>query len=112
MICGRHWLERKRETFATRSKIESIECSGSGCRNENPHIVACSPVGHWLRRCTRSSRVSPDEAAAIAARIGHGRVLAVEKSSSGGREVYRVKVLTPNGEVRVILIDAETGNKL
>jgi uncharacterized membrane protein YkoI len=58
------------------------------------------------------SRVSPDEAAAIARRESAGRVLAVEKSSSGGREVYRVKVLTPNGEVRVILIDAETGNKL
>lgn len=58
------------------------------------------------------SRVSPDEAAAIARRESAGRVLAVEKASSGGREVYRVKVLTPSGEVKVILIDAETGNRL
>lgn len=58
------------------------------------------------------SRVSPDEAASIAKRESAGRVLAVEKSSVGGREVYRVKVLTPSGEVKVILIDAETGSRL
>lgn len=58
------------------------------------------------------ARVSADEAVAVAQRTAAGRVLAVEKSNAGGREVYRVKLLTPNGEVRVILIDAETGQKL
>lgn len=58
------------------------------------------------------ARVSADEAAAMAQRTAAGRVLAVEKNNAGGREVYRVKLLTPNGEVKVILIDAETGQKL
>lgn len=58
------------------------------------------------------ARVSADEAVAVAQRTSAGRVLAVEKSNAGGREVYRVKLLTPNGEVKVILIDAETGQKL
>jgi uncharacterized membrane protein YkoI len=41
-----------------------------------------------------------------------GRVLSVEKTESGQRPVWRVKVLTAKGEVRVILIDAATGQPL
>jgi uncharacterized membrane protein YkoI len=39
-------------------------------------------------------------------------VLSVEKSESAGRSVWRVKVLTAQGEVRVILIDAASGKPL
>lgn len=53
--------------------------------------------------------VSRDEAAAAASRATQGRVLSVEKSGPGPRAVWRVKVVTPQGEVRVILIDAATG---
>ena len=54
--------------------------------------------------------VSRDDAAAVAQRIsGGGRVLSVEKSESGRRPVWRVKVLTAKGEVRVILIDVASG---
>jgi hypothetical protein len=53
--------------------------------------------------------VSRDNAAAIAQRMSGGRVLSVEKTQSGSRPVWRVKVLTGQGEVRVILIDAATG---
>lgn len=53
--------------------------------------------------------VSRDAAAAIAQRATGGRVLAVEQSESGGRPVWRVKVLTPKGEVRVILVDLASG---
>lgn len=56
--------------------------------------------------------VSRDGAAAIAQRMSSGRVLSVEKSESGGRPVWRVKVLTAKGEVRVILIDAGTGQAI
>ena len=38
-----------------------------------------------------------------------GRVLAVERSESGGRALWRVKVVTPRGDVRVILVDVATG---
>ncbi len=53
-----------------------------------------------------------DDAAAVAQRMSGGRVLSVERSDSAGRAVWRVKVLTAKGEVRVILIDAASGRPL
>lgn len=53
--------------------------------------------------------VGRDEAAAVAQRETGGRVLAVERSEAGGRAVWRVKVVTPRGEVRIVLVDATTG---
>ena len=53
--------------------------------------------------------VSRDEAAAAAQRIASGRVLSIERSEAERRPVWRVKVLTSQGEVRVILIDAASG---
>lgn len=55
---------------------------------------------------------SRDDAAAVAQRASGGRVLAVDKSDAGGRPVWRVKVVTPSGEVRVILVDVATGQAL
>ena len=52
---------------------------------------------------------SRDDAAATAQRESGGRVLAVERSEAGGRPVWRVKVVTPRGEVRVIRVDVATG---
>jgi uncharacterized membrane protein YkoI len=56
--------------------------------------------------------LSRDDAAAVAQRLSSGRVLSVEKSESARRPVWRVKVVTPQGEVRVILIDVATGQTL
>lgn len=53
--------------------------------------------------------LSRDDAAAAAQRVSNGRVLSVEKSESARRPVWRVKVVTARGEVRVILIDAASG---
>ena len=53
--------------------------------------------------------VGRDEAAAIAQRETGGRVLAVERAEAGGRAVWRVKVVTPRGDVRVVLVDIDTG---
>lgn len=53
--------------------------------------------------------VSRDDAATVAQKTSGGRVLAVEKNEREGRPVWRVKVLTPQGEVKVILIDAASG---
>lgn len=53
--------------------------------------------------------VSRDEAAAAAQRVASGRVLSIERSEAERRAVWRVKVLTAQGEVRVILIDAASG---
>ena len=56
--------------------------------------------------------VSRDDAAAIAQRVSQGRVLAVERAESGNRPVWRVKVVTPAGDVRVVLVDVATGRPL
>lgn len=56
-----------------------------------------------------SAAVGRDAAAAIAQRATGGRVLAVDQADAGGRAVWRVKVLTPRGEVRVLLVDVATG---
>lgn len=57
--------------------------------------------------------VNRDDAAAIAQRAsGGGRVLSVERSEHDGRQVWRVKVVTAQGEVKVIYIDAASGRTL
>jgi uncharacterized membrane protein YkoI len=56
-----------------------------------------------------SAAASRDDAAAAAQRETGGRVLAVERADADGRAVWRVKVVTPRGEVRVILVDVATG---
>ena len=56
--------------------------------------------------------LSRDDAAAAAQRLSSGRVLSVEKTESGRRPAWRVKVVTAQGEVRVILIDAASGRAL
>jgi uncharacterized membrane protein YkoI len=53
--------------------------------------------------------ISRDGAAAVSQRVASGLVLSVEKAESGGLPVWRVKVLTGQGEVRVILVDVATG---
>ena len=58
------------------------------------------------------AQVSRDAAAATARQVSGGRVLAVDRSEINGRAVWRVKVVTPKGEVRVLLLDAATGQAL
>jgi uncharacterized membrane protein YkoI len=59
-------------------------------------LVAAAPA--W-------ADVSRDDAAAAAQRVAAGRVLSVDRSGP----VWRVKIVTAQGEVRVILIDAASG---
>ena len=67
--------------------------------------LAAASVAAW-------ADIGRDEAAEAAQRASGGRVLAVERAQAGERPVWRVKVLTPSGEVRVILVDAATGRTL
>lgn len=53
--------------------------------------------------------LSRDDAAVVAQRASGGRVLSVEKSESSGQPVWRIKVVTPTGEVRVIQVDVVSG---
>ena len=63
-------------------------------------LVAAAPA--W-------ADVGREQAAVIAQQQTGGRVLAVERAELGGRPVWRVKVVTAAGEVRVILVDVATG---
>jgi uncharacterized membrane protein YkoI len=56
--------------------------------------------------------VSRDDAAATAQQVTGGRVLTVDQAQREGRPVWRVKLLTPQGEVIVVLIDAASGRRL
>ena len=55
------------------------------------------------------ANLSRDDAAAVARRASGGRVLSIEKAESLGQPVWRVKVVTPAGEVQVIQVDIATG---
>jgi uncharacterized membrane protein YkoI len=56
--------------------------------------------------------VSRDQAAAVAQRVSGGRVLSVDTTQAGGRPAWRVKVVTAQGEVRVVLVDVASGKAL
>lgn len=58
------------------------------------------------------ANLSRDAAAAAAQRVNSGRVLSVEMSENHSRPAWRVKVLTAQGEVGVILIDPAGGQPL
>jgi uncharacterized membrane protein YkoI len=53
--------------------------------------------------------VSRDEAAAVAQRVISGRVLAVERAQVAGKPVWRVKILSAQGEVRIVVVDVASG---
>jgi uncharacterized membrane protein YkoI len=65
-----------------------------------------------LAALSASAAASRDDAAAAAQSASGGRVLAVERADNGGRAVWRVKVVTGRGEVRVLLVDVATGQVL
>jgi hypothetical protein len=52
---------------------------------------------------------SRDDAATAAHRATNGRVLSIEKAEPARRAAWRVKVVTAQGEVKVILVDAVSG---
>jgi uncharacterized membrane protein YkoI len=65
-------------------------------------LVAAAGAPAW-------AAASRDDAAAVAQRETGGRVLSVERSDAGGRAVWRVKVVTARGDVRIVLVDVATG---
>ncbi len=74
-------------------------------------LAACAVVAIGLAAPAWAD-VSRDQAAAAAQQQTGGRVLSVDRAESARRPVWRVKVVTQRGEVRVVLIDAATGRPL
>ena len=58
---------------------------------------------------SESEGVSLDEAISRARRQSDGKVLAAETVRVGGRNVHRIKILTSDGRVKRVQIDADTG---
>ena len=55
--------------------------------------------------------VSLNEAVQQVQRETGGRVLSADTINQDGRMVHRIKLLTPAGQVRVVVIDAQTGSR-
>jgi len=54
--------------------------------------------------------IGRDEAASLAQRMAPGRVLAVEQGVHwDNKQVWRVRIATSAGELRLVVLDAETG---
>ena len=80
-------------------------------------LVGAAVLPVEARRDERSSRnetarrdgVSLDEAVARVRRDTGGRVLSAEARENRGRTTYRIKVLLRDGSVRVVNVDAQSG---
>lgn len=79
-----------------------------------PGLVTCASAfgsdtsPHPVTIVAQAGITAEEAAAMIQARTG-GRILAVKTIRSQGRVVYRVKVLTSEGEIRIFHVDAATG---
>jgi len=76
--------------------------------------VYASPFDHPLllfakRNHTENGGISLDEAVRRARQQHKGKVLSAETIRKDGRKVYRIKILTKNGRVKRVKIDARTG---
>ena len=68
--------------------------------------------GGGLHRVQATQDIGADSAAAIARSVTGGRVLGVRSSQRGGRKIYAVRVLLPNGMVRTVRVDSQGGGIL
>ena len=68
----------------------------------------------FVERRSDSSRqsVSLDEAVSRVRRQTNGKILSAETLVVDGRSVHRIKVLTDNGRVRRLQLDAASGGRL
>lgn len=82
-----------------------LTSSGHGL-GANP--IAWGSQSHSFSVIAQAGLTAQDAATMVQAQTG-GQILAVKTTRSDGRIVYRVKVLTPDGEVRIFYVDAETG---
>ncbi len=55
----------------------------------------------------KSDSLTLEQAAAKVRRQTGGRILSAKESHRGGRKIYRIKVLLPSGNVRVVTVNAD-----
>ncbi|RLU03063.1 MAG: hypothetical protein D9N11_06020 [Ketobacter sp.] len=75
-------------------------------------LVCCLPLAtHAQEPYVLLAEISPSEAAAKVVQKTGGKVLRVTVEERDGREVYRVKVLLPEGRIKTVFVDKESGGK-
>ena len=62
---------------------------------------------YW--QLAKKNELSLDQAAAKVRKKTGGRVLAARSQNRNGRTVHRIKVLMPSGHVKIVRVDAATG---
>ena len=70
---------------------------------------AASPSPQVLRMAQAAENVSLAEATRMVQERTGGQVLRAETKRDKGRAVHRIRVLTEDGRVRTVHVDAETG---
>ena len=74
-------------------------------------VATDSSRSNWLMAdAGKHARLSLNDATELVQKRTGGRVLAAQEVREQGRQMYRIKVLTRQGEVRIVLVDAETGS--
>jgi len=70
-------------------------------------VSLCMLAMALFAAAAHARELSVQEAVAQAQRDTNGKVLSVQTLTIGKRKVYRIKVLTHDGQVRVVQIQAE-----
>ena len=74
-------------------------------------VAAESSRSNWLLAASgKHVGLSLNDATEHVQKRTGGRVLAAQEVREQGRAMYRVKIITPQGEVRIVLVDAQTGS--
>lgn len=70
-----------------------------------------SSRSNWLlAESGKHASLSLNDATELVQKRTGGRVLAAQEVREQGRAMYRIKVITPQGEVRIVFVDAQTGS--
>ena len=76
------------------------------CRGPNP-VLATAIAVLMFASTAFAGEISVQEAIDRVQQDTHAKVLSVQTLQIGKRKIYRIKVLTPGGQVRVIEIKAD-----
>jgi hypothetical protein len=76
------------------------------CRSRNP-VLATAIAVLMFASTAFAGEISVQEAVDRVQQDTHAKVLSVQTLQIGKRKIYRIKVLTPGGQVRVIEIKAD-----
>ena len=70
-----------------------------------------SSASSWLVADSgKHASLSLNDATELVQKRTGGRVLAAQEVREQGRAMYRIKIITPQGEVRIVFVDAQTGS--